>query len=252
VLEWLEPVRVLVMSILDLFDLRVDDKGVFLDANVPLPTVQFGVIGVSDVIAGFQLDLPNTGPSAVGFNLSTRQDPFTIALFGAGGSGSLELRTEATELVFLQGSLAVTYELAASFIVVSASLSASLGVDVLYEHDEVTLGAFVELRGNASLLGVVNITGKVLLALRYNLTTKVLSGTAQVTAEVDSLFGKSDVSYDAEVDVALGSGGANIAAGRLALAAPSGSFEPTSFRDRFTKDVKTGIDEWSDYCSAYS
>ncbi|WP_423278708.1 hypothetical protein, partial [Escherichia coli] len=142
---------------------------------------------------------------------SRRDDPFRITVMGFGGTGSLELGLLADDIDFLYAEMGVTYELAASLVVVSASLSASLGIDLAYGlnkesgNREVTLGAYVELVGNASVLGLVNLTGKVLLALRYNFTTKLLKGTAQVSAEVDSIFGKSETSWKQTVEVSLGS-----------------------------------------------
>lgn len=239
VLAFLEPVREFVVTLLDLGDIEIGPDGVAADVEIPVPNLSFGVVGVAGLTVGLALDLPNDGSSTIGFNLSRRTDPFRITVLGFGGTGSLELRLLADDLDFLLGSLAVTYELAASLVVVSASLSASLGIELAYQDDEVTLGAYVELKGNVSVLGLVNITGKVLLALSYNLTTKLLSGTAQMNAEIDSLFGKSETSWQQTVEVALGSEDAG-----LRLTSSDGTGAP-SFGDRFSAK------QWQDYCAAF-
>ncbi len=249
VLEFLEPVREFIVGLLDLGDIEIDSEGVGAEVEIPVPKLAFGVINVTGLNVGLDLDLPNTGSSTIGFNLSRRDDPFRITMMGFGGSGSLEVRLVADDLDFLLGSLAVTYELAASIVVVSASLSASLGIELTYEDSAVTLGAYVELTGNASVLGLVNITGKVLLSLLYNLSSKLLSGTAQITAEVDTPFSKSDTSWRQTVEVSLASddGGRRPRAAVLGAGPTAGESlgSGPSFGDRFSAD------QWAEYCAAY-
>jgi hypothetical protein len=255
VLEFLEPVRQVIVTLLDLGDIEIGPDGVKADVEVPVPDLSFGVVGVAGLNVGLGLDLPNdpTAKAKIGFNLSRREDPFRITVMGFGGTGSFELEMVADDIVRLHGSMAATFELSVSVFVASASLSASLGIELLYkkirDQGEVTLTAYVELKANASVLGIVNITGKVLLALSYNLTTKVLKGTAKISAEVDSLFGKSETTWRETVEVALGSG-SSAAAFALGAAptgpAPDDGFAPTSFVDRFTES------QWTDYCGAFS
>ncbi len=238
VLEFLEPVREFIVGLLDLGNVEIDDAGVRADIEIPVPKLSFGVINVTDLRVGLGLDLPNEGSSTISFNLSDRDDPFRITMMGFGGSGSLEVRMVADDLDFLFGSLAVTYELAASIVVASVSLSASLGIDLRYDDSAVTLGAYVELAGNASVLGLVNITGKVLLALSYHLNTKLLRGTASLSAEVESLFGKSETSWRQTVEVSLASDDARRAALGAAETQPS-------FGDRYSSE------QWDTYCAAF-
>ena len=246
VLEFLEPVRAVIVTLLDLGDIEIGPDGVKADVEVPVPDLSFGVVGVAGLNVGLALDLPNDDPAKIGFNLSRREDPFRITVMGFGGTGSFELEMVAEDIVLLHGSMAATFELSVSLFIASASLSASLGIDLLYKQDEgVTLTAYVELKANASVLGIVNITGKVLLALSYELDDKILKGTAKISAEVDTLFGKSEATWKETVEVALGSSGS---ANRLGLlAAPAApDFAATSFIDRFTES------QWTDYCGAYS
>ena len=247
VLEFLEPVRQVVVTLLDLGDIEIGPDGVKADVEVPVPALSFGVVGVAGLAVGLALDLPNAADAKakVGFNLSRREDPFRITVMGFGGTGSFELEMVADDIVLLHGSMAATFELAVSVFVVSASLSASLGIDLLYKPDEgVTLTAYVELKANASVLGLVNVTGKVLLALSYTFETKILKGTASISAEVDALFVKSEASWKETVEIALGP---DESGNRFALAAaPVDPFVATSFVDRFTEP------QWTDYCLAFS
>jgi hypothetical protein len=104
----------------------------------------------------------------------------------------------------------------------------------------VELAAYVELRGSVGILGLVDVTGSVVLALIYSLPTKLLRGVATLTGEVDSIFGKSDVSFEAEVEVPLAGGAA--ARALTAVAADAA----LSFADRFSTA------EWTEYCDAYA
>ena len=250
VLAFLEPVRQIVVTLLDLGDIEIGPDGIKADVEIPVPNLTLGVVGVTHLKVGLLLDLPNSGPSKIGFNLSRRDDPFRITVMGFGGTGSLELGLLADDIDFLYAEMGVTFELAASLVVVSASLSASLGIDLAYDlnkesgNREVTLGAYVELVGNASVLGLVNLTGKVLLALRYNFTTKLLKGTAKLSAEVDSIFGKSETSWKQTVEVSLGdsSSGNGLAIGATGTTDGNGP----SFADRFSQD------QWTVYCATFS
>jgi hypothetical protein len=242
-LEWLEPVRQFVLELLDLADVEISDAGIFISCQIPVPSLSFGVVGVTDLDVGLDLDLPSDDASQISFALSERTDPFAITVFGFGGSGSFELQLAADRIVFLEGSLAVTYELSVDIVIASASLSASLGVAVTLEQDSVELAAYVELRGSVGILGLVDVTGSVVLALIYGLQTKLLRGVATMTGEVDSIFGKSDVSFEAEVEVPLAGGTSARALAAIALDVTATAL---SFADRFSTD------EWTDYCDAYA
>ncbi len=250
VLAFLEPVRQIVVTLLDLGDIEIGPDGIKADVEIPVPNLALGVVGVTHLKVGLLLDLPNSGQSKIGFNLSRRDDPFRITVMGFGGTGSLELGLLADDIDFLYAEMGVTFELAASLVVVSASLSASLGIDLAYDlnkesgNREVTLGAYVELVGNASVLGLVNLTGKVLLALRYNFTTKLLKGTAKLSAEVDSIFGKSETSWKQTVEVSLGSTTPNKRRAIGATGTTDGN--GPSFADRFSQD------QWTVYCATFS
>ena len=242
VLAFLEPVRQVVVTLLDLGNIEVGPDGVFADVAIPVPSLAFGVLGVTNLEVGLGLDLPNSGPSRIEFNLSRREDPFCITIMGFGGTGSFELRLVADDIDYLHASMAAAYELAVSIAVVSASLRAALGLELSYQGEGVIIGAYVELSANASVLGLVNLTGKVLLALRYNLETKLLKGRATLSAEVDSLFGHSETSWTETVEVSLGSSASPAAL----LAGAAASEDTPSFGDRFPV-----ADLWTTYCSAF-
>lgn len=256
-LSWLEPLKDLLEGLLD-NGAPTFEGGIFVDYGIPIPGFSLGILGVSGLRVDLGLDLPDTGASSIDLAVGRRDDPFRITIMGFGGDGSFGLEVDASQIVLIEGSLAVTYELAVDVFIVSASLSASLGVYVEFERTdqfpegEVTLGAYAELSGSVSLIGIVELSGSVTVGLEYNINTKVLRGCAAVTAEVSSIFGKTDVTRDVEVEVRLGTaGGQRIAAllGASSLVpadADDGKTANLSFRDRYTRS------QWTTYCAAFA
>lgn len=255
-LSWLEPLKDLLEGLLD-NGAPTFEGGIFVDYGIPIPGFSLGVLGVSGLRVDLELDLPDSGPSSVELAVGRRDDPFRITIMGFGGDGSFGLEVDASQIVLIEGSLAVTYELAVDVFIVSASLSASLGVYVEFERTEqfpegeVTLGAYVDLSGSVSFIGIVELSGSVTVGLEYNINTKVLRGCAAVTAEVSSIFGKKDVTRDVEVEVRLGEGtGRRIAsllgASSLAPADDDGETADLSFRNHYTRS------QWTTYCAAFA
>jgi hypothetical protein len=253
-LNWLEPLKDFLAGLLD-GGAPTFDGGIFIDSDLPIPGFSIGVLGVSGLRVELGLDLPDSGASSVALAVGRRDDPFRITIMGFGGDGSFGLEVDATDIVLIEASLAVTYELGVDVFIANASLSASVGMFVVYElnersgRKEVTLGAYAELRGSVSVFGLVELSGAVTVALTYNVTTKVLRGVAAVTGEVSSIFGKNEVTHDVEVEIAMG-GGSSAArlTGVHALAAPGDDADPgdLSFADRFSRP------QWTVYCAAFA
>ncbi len=252
-LSWLEPLKDLLAGLLD-NGAPTFDAGIFVDYSIPIPGFSIGVLGVSGLRVDLGLDLPDSGASSVDLAVGTRDDPFRITIMGFGGDGSFGLEVDARQIVLIEGSLAVTYELAVDVFLVAASLSASLGVYVEFERTakfpegEVTLGAYAELRGSISFIGIVEVSGAVTVALEYEINAQLLRGCAAVTAEVSSIFGNKDVTRDVEVEVPIGERAGGRVAALLAaplLAAADELADDLSFGDHFTKP------QWTTYCAAF-
>lgn len=254
-LGWLEPLKDLIAGLLG--NGKQDfSSGIAVDYAIPVPGFSIGIVGVRGLRVDLELDFPDTGASSVALAVGERDDPFRITLFGCGGDGSFGLEVDAESIVLIEGSLAVTYEMSVDVFIASASLSASVGVYVEYALEDgepdVVLGAYAELRGSVSVLGLLEISGSVTVSLEYDVGDKLLTGTAEVTGEVSSIFGKKEVSHDVSVEISLGGSGtrALAAAGARMLA---GAFAPDddpgrdlSFGDHFS------LEEWEHYCDAFA
>ncbi len=246
-LNWLEPIKDL---LLDGLGLGVGgpgddgDGGFGIDVDIPIPAIQLGIVGISGIQLGMALDLPTDGPSQVGFNLSAREDPFTLTLFGIGGIGHFVVEVDANRIVRIEASLGVTYETAIDVFVVSAAVSISIGawVEIRFNPDkteEVIFGAYAEVGAAASLLGLVEISGTVTVGLTYRPGPKRLNGFARVTGEVESIFGGGTASHDVGIEIELGND-------QNSAAAMAPGEQPTlTFGDRYDDD------QWNDYCDAF-
>ena len=164
-------------------NIEIGPDGVFADVEIPVPSLAFGVRRRDQPEVGLALDLPNSDPSKIGFNLSRREDPFCITVMGFGGTGLLRA-----------GAGGRRHRLPARL---DGRRVRAGGVDrrsspprcgrrwassSLQADEGVTLGAYVELSANASVLGLVNLTGKVLLALQLQRSTPSCSRAAPRSA----------------------------------------------------------------------
>jgi hypothetical protein len=243
-LNWLEPVKDLLLDTLGLGS-PTFDGGIFIDFELPVPGFALGIVGVQGLEIALGVDLPNAGSSSVEFGMCSRERPFTITVLGFGGTGSFGVQVDATDIVYIEGSLAVCYELAVDFVIATASVSVAFGAFVQYQAGVVEFGAYVQVTGSVSIIGLIKITGQVTVALIYSPNTKILRGVAVLTGEVSSLFGKRSVSHELEVEVTVGDRASRLVAGLLPAAA--GDAETVlSFRDRFC------LSEWQRYCGAFA
>ncbi len=247
-LSWLEPVRALLANLIGAAAPSFDD-GININSELPVPGLTLGIVGVHGLLVKLGIELPDNGGSLVEYAMSSPQDPFVITVLGFGGTGSFGLLVDAAEIRRIEASAAIIFELAVNVFVVAASISVSLGAYVSYEDQEVTLGAYALIAGSLSFIGLVKITGSVMIGLQYRVNRKLLRGVATLTGEVSSLVGKKSVTRDVAVEIALGSADSARSRERVtARAAPAlaNGVGQASFGDRFTQS------QWTSYCDAFA
>ncbi len=264
-LNFLDPVQSLLDGVFGAFDVDILDTGIDLALDIPLPSIQLGVFGMSNLRVGVGLDIPfGSEPVITRFSFGTREDPFTLTVLGIGGSGSIELEVapHPAGIVRAEITFAVVLEIAVDVIVARGAISASIGVALEIEStevtneangqletiDDVTLTASVECIGEIEVLGILTITVEFLLALEYRVNDRLLTGEVTISVEVDATIAKKQVEFTIEQEFSLGDPGAVALAstGRRGLAAASstGSF---AFADKYDSDTK-----WSDYCASFA
>lgn len=252
-LSWLEPVKDLLFGLFDVGSPSFED-GFALDFDIPVPSIALGVIGVTNIDVALALNAPASAPARLEFGLSTRDDPFRVTLMAFGGTGHFIVVVDAGDIVLIEGSIGITYEMSVNVFIVSAAISITLSAYVRYEKiggiGEVEFGATVEVAGAISILGLVKISGSVMVGLVYRPAGKVLRGVAAVTGEISTPFGTDTVTRDVEVEVTFAdSGGARDS---LRLLADTSDTSGTSDNPSLTfGDLYDDLQQWSEYCAAF-
>jgi hypothetical protein len=206
----------------------VSAAGVKASYSVALPSVSVGVFSLSKLALSGQLNIPFDGsPVRLRVNLSTRENPFLLAidLFSGGGFFGIALGADGIEL--LEASLEFGASLSINLGVASGGVLVMAGIYFALQttpSSSVKLTGFLRADGNLSVLGIVNISAEFYLGLSY-LNPGKAYGTATVTVEVSVLCFSKSVSMTMQRTI-------------------SGS-DPT-FSAAMTED------DWKEYCLAFA
>lgn len=190
--------------------------------NLPIPDVQVGAFGISNLRLGALLRLTVLGSDGfaitVGFNVGRKLAPFALTIFILGGGGFLEV--EATYIP-ARRQIVCTVELG---ITACASLAIALGpikggVYVYFgitaqfrsgAGGGLTIGVMFLIRGEVSVLGIVEACISLLLEAKYTSGRLIGHGNLSIKIKICWCFTlevSEDVTYE------LGGGGGST--GRL-------------------------------------
>ena len=175
--------------------INVNSSGAQASYSVALPSVSVGVFSLSNLALSGVLNIPfDSSPVRLRVNLSTRENPFLLAidLFTGGGFFGIALGADGIEL--LEASLEFGASASINLGVASGGVSIVAGIYFALQTtptNSVQLTGFLRADGNLSVLGIVSISVEFYLGLTY-LNPGQASGTATVTVEVSVLcFSKS-------------------------------------------------------------
>jgi hypothetical protein len=241
------------------FDVKALDGLIDVDLDIKLPSINVGVFGLTDLSLGMGVSIP-LGDSAMTTRLSlgSRENPFSLTIMGIGGTGSIEIEAapHPAGLVRVEIVIGVLIELAIDVIVAKGSISASFSMGIEVEKvtapnasnggaleliDKTTLTAALECVGEIEVLGLITITIEFLLALEYDVTSRILEGEVSVTVEVDAGIIKKSVTFSVQQKFALG-GDPN----HKAIAARAIN-DKLDFSSRFAASG-----DWDAYCGAFA
>jgi hypothetical protein len=184
--------------------------------NLPLPDLQFGAFGVSNLrlSAGFEMVAAPNFAIGVRFAIGRKIAPFTITIFILGGAGSIEIAayyivpTRQIQAK-LSAAIAVSAMLAIAFGPLKGSVAIYAGLGVEFERNfgddappaEFTIIIFILLRGEVSLW-FASVSLAVMLEAAYNGATGSLIGRGHVEFTIKVGFFKKSFSRDIEVTLA--------------------------------------------------
>ena len=175
--------------------------------NIGLPPVEVAVFALKDVTFGAFIELPfRDGKPAFDFAFSTRDHPFnlTVAFLGGGGFFHLQIDTKGVKLLEAAlefgASVSIDLGVASGGVHIMAGIFFSIqrrtidGVDV----DAATLGGYLRMGGELSVLGLISVSLEFYLCFAYEVAKKAAYGRATLTVKVEVLMFSTSVEISVE------------------------------------------------------
>ena len=229
--------------------LDVDETGIKAGLKITLPTVSVGMLAIRNISFGVELNLPFFGdPLSARFNFCERNNTFQIAVMGVTGGGFVAMT------VFINGNM--TLEAAFEF---GGSLSIDLGVasggvsimggiyfrlDIVDDHKECMVEAYIRINGNLSVLGIIRINLEFYLSMTYYSNGNKLVGTASITVEIEILFFSISVGVTVQRQLAGEKSTSSF------LYAGTNALPQADESTKFTEVVNQT--QWAQFCEAYA
>jgi hypothetical protein len=175
------------------------EGGIQCVLSLPLPPVQAGAFGISNLNLGALLalrlndrDLGNSFSIELGFNLARKSAPFALTIFFLGGGGYLEVSTRYApgtgklKCSVLMG-ITASASLALSLGPIHGGVYVYFGITAEFEAGggaKFAIGVMLLLRGEVSLLGIVSASISLLLEVQYDTTSGQLIGHGRLSISI--------------------------------------------------------------------
>ena len=217
----------------------VTPTGISADLSVPIPDLQVGVFGISNIalIAGFNLPFGGD-PARFRFGFSTREDMFAlqVAVFGGGGFFGIAIGTDGVEQIEAAlefGAMcAVNLGVASGSVHLLAGIYFSYGTDDQHPEPTCILTGYVRMGGELSVMAIVTLSLEFYMGLTYQSSPEKVYGQATLTVEVSVLCFSGTVEITAERQFGGKDG------------------DPT-FEQQIPPTLPDGSHPWDDYCDAF-
>jgi len=176
------------------------DGGIQCVLSLPLPDMQIGAVGISHLNLGALLALRLQDPRMdnnfsieLGFNLGRKLAPFALTVFLLGGGGYLELSTRYAPstgklkcFVFL--GITAGAALSISLGPIHGGVFIFFGITAEFEAGggaRFAIGVMLLIRGEVSLLGIVEACICLLLEAQYDTTSGQLIGHGKLSISIE-------------------------------------------------------------------
>ena len=175
---------------------RIDGDTIFAGLKIRIPDLTFGVMAVTNLALEISLGLPlGTGPLWFRFSLSDPIETFRLAvtIFAGGGFFGLQLSSQP-ELCKLDAAFEFGGSLSLNIAIASGSVSVMAGIYYSWSGNSSDLSAYIRVCGNITVLGFIEISIVIYLALEYRSDNgqSQLHGAATITVSVKiGFFSKS-------------------------------------------------------------
>ena len=188
----------------------VTDSGVEAGIGVALPEIGTGVLTLSNLSLLVALRLPFDGSRVtLRFAFSSREDPFSLTVWGIGGGGfagiTLSIDGVETLEVALEFGAAIGISLGG---VISGKVEIKAGIYFKVETtdagQECVLQAYIGLRGAVDVLGLIEVSITFELSLSYITSTCSLAGEGTLKIEIDLTVWSTTVEVSVRKEISSG------------------------------------------------
>ncbi len=182
----------------------ISGSGISVKLSLALPSIGVGLFSLSNIVLGARVLIPFTSsPFELGFNVSSREKPFMLAISFFGGMGFVDLVLTPDQDQKIK-SLQIQFEfgcmLSLDVGVASGSVSITAGIYYKQEGAAVTFEAFIKIAGELSILGLIEVSLTIMLILQYQNKAvsgrEMLVGIATCEVSVEILFLSFSVSFE--------------------------------------------------------
>jgi hypothetical protein len=180
-------------------NLDVSPEGVTAGFSLALPTVAVGMFSLANIAlsATFRVPFLGASPLSVSFDFASREQPFnlTVSLLGGGGYFGLEVSPQG--FLRLESALEFGASLSLNLGVASGAVAVMAGIYFnLGDQEEARLEGFLRLHGSVSVLGLINASLDLHMALGW-VQGKVY-GQASLSICIEILFFSKTVTLSYE------------------------------------------------------
>ena len=228
----------------------ISSTGLVAGYNFPLPNIEVGILALSNMMLGTRLNLPfNSDPLTIGFNFSSRENPFKVLVSCFGGGGFFSLETTMSGLKRLDAAFEFGAGISLDVGVASGSVEAMGGIYycliVETEGNSYTLSAYLRVTGRLSILKLIRVTLEFYLELLYESVGghKAITEGGETIMTVDRgsrLVGTASLSV--KVEVLFFSKTVKVTVRRTF----AGNDADPKFADTYSPE------HWQDYCAAFA
>jgi hypothetical protein len=176
------------------FSFLLSPSGIETVLALPIPNINFGTSGISNLSFGFNFGLEWTPSFAItaGFSIGRRNAPFSMTVFILGGGGYIEASARyvpgGSIVCSVSISLAATAGLAISLGPIDGGVAIFLGLEVDFKsgggQNDLRLGAYILIVGHVSILGIVSASISLRLDATYGGGHFTGTGTFSISIKI--------------------------------------------------------------------
>lgn len=227
----------------------VSTNGIVAGYNFPLPNIEVGILALSNMMLGTRLKIPfNQDALTLGFNFSSRENPFKVLVSCFGGGGFFSMETTMKGLRRLDAAFEFGAGVSLNLGVASGSVEAMGGIYYCLvtepEGTTYSMTAYLRLTGRLSILKLIKVTLEFYLELLYeSLGEKTIMEDNKPVLKVDRgsrLVGTATLSV--KVEVLFFSKTVKVTVKRTF----SGNDADPKFADTYS------LEHWQSYCAAFA